>query len=1376
MNGSLPVVTAHDDNRPSTIVIEASLSSSDGFEMQRWSPAINEAQNQNEIGNEVPHSVLATACLRVKNGRNTFTELRVLCDTGAQVNLMSDTAFRQLQFARQPSRMSIVGVGGAVVVTMGKVAIEMWHRVRDVLIATSAFTIVDGVHMNHPQRSFQRLALPHIADADLADPTYNERGPIDGIIGVNILSQHFGTQLQRAPCRLLTQDTSFGWIVYGGRAPDDSGEVLGTVGIVTMSELHTLIRKLWEQDELHDRQAMSTEEIECETLYKSTIVRNEHRYSVTLLLKPNAQLGESRLMARRRLFGLERRFEQHPDLRKKYIAFMQEYAELGHMRKADPLDQSKMHYYIPHHAVSIDRKFRVVFDASARTTNGSSLNDVQYVGPRLQRDLFDILMSFRIGRIAMSADVAKMFRQIEVQRPYWDLQRILWRESPQEPIQEWWLTVVTYGLASSPYNAVRTLTQCAIDNAEKLPHAAAVVQEDFYVDDLLTSLETELEAKQLKSELTALLQSGGFELTKWCSNYDVIMNEQIDSKLVTEQDSTSVLGLVWNFRTDELQFRVQQRTQPEIITKRLVTSEAAKIFDPQGYVAPVTIRAKLSIQETWRDHKTWDEPLPAEFTAEWKAFCIDVQLIEKIRIPRWIGTSLAARSQIHVFCDASTKAYGAAAYIRTCVDGVWSATLLCSKAKVAPIKIVTVPRLELCAIELGSKLTQKIRLIEALKDAPVFLWTDSEIVLHWLRKSYNELKTYVASRVSRILQVIKVDDSYHVRTNENPADLLSRGVYTQALIDSDLWWHGPAMLRQRYEAPPPWHPKIPDAVTGEIVGSEMKRPAVHFEGVMLTTMVDSDSEIDLIERWSSYTKACRITALVLRFCHILHGKLKRSRTPTSHWLSAYDAREWRSEAHTVIRIEETEINFRLPSIRENRIALNYWSSMSQRQWYPNELDAVRKGRVVERGSALWTLTPQIGDDGLMRICGRLGNSNLPYEVKHPIILSRKSTLSRLMSEEAHRLLCHGGVQSCTQFLRHRFWIVGVRILLRTVVNKCIICTRFRQQSERQFMADLPALRTQPAPAFEYTGVDYAGPIILKYTRNTTTKGWIAVFVCMRYRTVHLELVSGLDTASFLAALQRFVNLRAGCVQHMHSDNGTNFIGAARELREAAAAWQDQDVSQYLSTQGIEWHNTTPFAPHQGGIWERMVQQVKLHLKKMSGAQLFTFEEMATLLSQISACINSRPLTPISSDPSDLTALTPGHFISSRPIVSPLEKPLTDVPTSRLSAWQRITKLQQEFANRWMQECFSEQQRRNKWAGIYRSMRVGDMVLIKSDIVPACRWPMGRVIEVFSGPDGRIRSCRLRTGTSEVNRPVTKLCLLPVDSDIDKTSETGFCPQ
>lgn len=492
-------------------------------------------------------------------------------------------------------------------------------------------------------------------------------------------------------------------------------------------------------------------------------------------------------MAMRRFHQLEGRFRRQPELKEQYVQFMREYEQLGHMRRANPLPSGTPHYYIPHHAVAIERKFRVVFDASAKTTNGHSLNEIKYVRLRLQRDLMDVVMNFRVGQFAITADICKMFRQIQVDQAEWDYQRILWRESATEPIRDYWLTVVTYGMASSPYNAVKTLLKCAQDNAQEFPKASRIAQRDFYMDDLMTSVASPEEVQDLKNELDSLLLKGVFELAKWRSNCKTLMNNQCDPKLVKEQGSTSVLGMSWNYELDMFQFKMKNEIRTKTVTKRVITSEAARIFDPQGYLAPVTIRAKVCIQELWRKRSAWDEPVPPEMEAKWSQYCAELSAVEQIQIPRWLHITPVNACHIHIFCDASIRAYGTAAYIRINQSGEWGAMLLCAKTKVAPLKTVSIPRLELCAVELGCKLLTRIRTIEAFATAPTFLWTDSEIVLYWLRKPPNELKTFVSNRVVNILQAIEPEQSRHVRSEHNPADLASRGVRVNSLINNELW-------------------------------------------------------------------------------------------------------------------------------------------------------------------------------------------------------------------------------------------------------------------------------------------------------------------------------------------------------------------------------------------------------------------------------------------------------------------------------------------------------------------------------------------------------------------------------------------------------------
>lgn len=1387
-----------------------------------------------------PSALLPTATLRVKNGKGELKEVRLLCDTGAQVNLISEPAFKTMFFARDGHRTSIGGIGGRCSRTSGTIRLELWHRTKTERIDEATFAILDCVEWNAPQCEFLPFDLPDRIKADLADPLYNIRGGVDGIIGVSVLAKHLQAELHRGPHDTLMQETSFGWIIFGGEQPQAPIDALATANLVTASDVHRMVKRLWEDDELFDEQRpLTVEDVECEQLYESTIERGTDRYTVAIMMRPKCTLGDSKAAAKRRLYCLERRFEREPETRQKYIDFMREYEDLGHMKEASPLDPSQLHYYVPHHAVAIDRKFRVVFDGSAKTTNAHSINEWQYTGPRLQRDLTDILRTFRVGRYALTADIVKMFRQIAVRRQDWDLQRILWRESTRQPIKEYWLTVVTYGMVSSPYVAVKTLIRCANDNVATSPRAAEIAKRDFYVDDLLTSMHSQEDVIRVQTELNQLMDKGGFRLAKWRSNLPQAMPAPIDGKFVTDDGRTSVLGIVWDYATDEFAFHVQERVQPDVITRRILTSEAARIYDPQGYVTPIVIRARMFVQEAWKLHTDdgaaddapqtsedarklkkkqrtqrklaadWDQPLSAELQRDWRLFCNEVRDIGRVRLPRWVETHPDGVSQLHVFCDASIGAYGAAIYVRTKTYTGWRAHLLCSKARVAHVNDRSVPRLELQAVELGARFVKSVQQSPPFDAMPVFIWTDSEVVLHWLRKQPDELKTYVARRVGKIRRIVDATDCRHVRSELNPADLLSRGTRTTTLIDSALWWSGPDMLRDNANTWPPWRPEGVGATTLEIAGSEERQPAPQYKRVLLTMATADNDEIDLIEKYESYQKGCRLSAYVFRFISLITHKLRQKRALDLPWIALYDSKIWRTDAyinatHTLDdewlaewdgALQERGRkcdNYRIPcpSYAEKRNALNYWLLRAQEESFPAERKLVSNGKGVSRSSPLWMLSPQLFSDRLLRVKGRLDNANVAEDVKHPIILDRHSAITKALAIEAHRSLCHGGVQLCTQHLRQRYWIVGIRVLLRRVVASCMTCTRERHQGGVQFMADLPAVRVQPAPAFYSTGVDYAGPVALKFTRNTTHKGWIAVFICMRYKAVHLEAVTGLDTPSFLAALTRFINARAGCVRHIHSDNGTNFIGAERELREAAESWRSSEIADHLTTHGIEWHFTTPFAPHHGGIWESMVKMVKRSIRVMAGTRLFTYEQMSTLLSGVAASINSRPITPASSDPTDYIALSPSNFITMKPVALPLERDYTDVPNNRLTTWELITKLQQEFWLRWVKEYLTEQQRRNKWAGIHRSFQVGDMVLIRSDLTPATHWLLGRIVKVFLGKDELIRSCRvrtakgyyenggLRTSYAEYDRPITKLILLPVESKLDvaAVSGAGFLPQ
>ncbi|XP_050339483.1 uncharacterized protein LOC126765841 [Bactrocera neohumeralis] len=451
---------------------------------------------------------------------------------------------------------------------------------------------------------------------------------------------------------------------------------------------------------------------------------------VRLLMQANAPpLGDFYCCALKQFYRLEHRLSSDSPLRDKYIAFMKEYIELGHMEALGTYNDSNHVYYIPHHAV-LD-KFRVVFNASAPTSNGVSLNDIQHEGPTIQNSLNDILFRFRRYAIALTADVEKMFRQVLVAPEDPDLQRSLWRESPNENVKIYQLMTVPYGMACSPYNAVRALQQCAVDNygvvgdLHQAESARSEILSSFYVDDFLTSCTIVEDTVTLAKNVSLILSNGCFRLRKWNSNRAAVLAKIGESFSLHECNIhlpiATVLGLRWDPVSDELLFMVSLKQYNEMPTKRRVLSDVAQLYDPTGFLVPAIISDKVFIQTLWSTGISWDTPLPKDLCHIWSKFRDDLSILDKVRVPRWLSMDATNRTSLFDFCDASQKAYAAVVYARTIDnDDKAKISLLTARTKVAPLKGATIPRLELCGAPLLAKTICNVRKALSLEDTDGF--------------------------------------------------------------------------------------------------------------------------------------------------------------------------------------------------------------------------------------------------------------------------------------------------------------------------------------------------------------------------------------------------------------------------------------------------------------------------------------------------------------------------------------------------------------------------------------------------------------------------------------------------------------------------------
>lgn len=726
----------------------------------------------------------------------------------------------------------------------------------------------------------------------------------------------------------------------------------------------------------------------------------------------------------------------------------------------------------------------------------------------------------------------------------------------------------------------------------------------------------------------------------------------------TVESENSVLGLKWMPSKDVLKYTISVPEAHEKVTKRKIISYKAQLYDPNGYLSPVTVLAKLIIQKCWVADCSWDGKVPQDIHDEWTLFVKELPQLSQIRIPRWIGMGENLKAELHGFSDASSYAYGCVFYVKvTSTDGSVKVNVVMSRTRVAPIKRTTIPRMELCAAHLMSKLLSEVRAAHEISVDDCHLWSDSMIVLHWLNKPPTSAKVYVTNRVSETDELSRGCTWRHVPTKDNPADLASRGVLPSEMSGSPIWWHGPEWLTRPSSDWPKTSIAV-DEASKILIASELESRVPATLVTVQREPLISNHKGDLLVQYSNSPKLFRVTAWVLRFIRCCRLKAKGSG----------------------------------PLLVDELIEAEYaWIRRMQQTHFSEELRCLKgtnEGEALPKSSKLIGLRPFIDEkDGLLRCSGRLDNASLPYDAVKPIILSTESRLTKLIISSAHLRMLHGGAQATMHYVRNKYWAPRLRSVTRGIIHRCIQCARHDAKPMSQLMGILPKSRVTPGKCFSRSGVDYCGPFHLKAHSgrcNIVVKGYVAVFVCMSSKAIHLELVSDLTSEAFIAALTRFTG-RRGRVQELYSDNGTTFHGADKELLNAIKSWKKMSSEDMFLDFCIKWSFIPPVAPHHGGLWEAAVKSAKNHLKRVVGDQWLTFEELATVLVSVEACLNSRPIGRLSDDNADTLALTPGDLLGTGSPVTPLSRDHSTTPKTQLRRWKLLEHMKQDFWDRWHHE-------------------------------------------------------------------------------------------
>lgn len=1341
-------------------------------EQERGVSTLSVTSPQIELGSVLLQTVKATAQNPEKIGKELG--VRILLDGGAQATFIREEVAQKLE-------LPIVGEQAVTVYNFANKTPSVEKR------KVVRINIQSAVE---PCKKVEIIAivLPYLCEAiattefkeveklmdkkgyKLCDPPSQAKlgeTNVEILVGGDYYWEIVTGQIERFSKNLVCLETKFGWVIQGPITTPSLkiNNSVVRVGLVNLGKTSDMMKSLWELEALGIDGNPQVEPVDTKIMekFKEDIEFKSGRYHVKFPWRVEKEvLSNNIAVATQRMKPLVKKFNLDSELYAEYKKVIEEQLELGIAEKVENpnlAENSVGTYYMPHQPVRkkerLTTKLRVVFDASSHIEGEPSLNDCLSSGANLNPDLLLLLLRFRKHTIAITADIEKAFLQVALAEEERDSVRFLWVKEKQGKIDEnnfetLRMARVPFGITSSPFLLAGTIKVHIEKFKESHPQAVEILNQDLYVDDL-TSGENSLKgAFELSKQVTEIVSKANMKLRKWQTNSNDLRElwkkENVvgnNSKLLfegqAEPEKQKVLGLVWDPKTDTFSFDVNnliETLQNVKETKRSVLSMVAQIFDPMGILAPYTIRAKILLQMLWVEKVKWDETIGEEMRKLFRNWYEEMNEIGKVEIDRCYfkeSPQNISDVSLHCFCDASLQAYCAVIYLRYVINSTEiRVSLVNAKARVAPLKELTIPRLELMGCLIGA------RLVNFTKDAfnkekfEIFMWTDSTIALHWIKTTANVWKPFVSNRVKELQTISEPKNWAHCPGGQNPADIPTRGSRVEELLKGKLWWEGPTWLKKDKSYWPTSNTHIDLKVNLDTVESEKRKT------ILVVRCEEKPSLFRIIDlnKFSSIDKTLRITAYLHRFIDHKFRKIQIKKGPI--------------QASELTRAELA------------------WIRATQEIEYNEEIKTLTVGSKIKNTSKIATLRPILDDQNVLRVGGRLEESNMSYATKHPIILDKRHTLAKLLMMRSHGEVCHSGVQDTITQARERYWVMSGRQLAKSVVSGCFLCKKYLAKAGDAPMANLPKERIEETPCFQTLGVDFAGPLYVKLD-GKMQKSYVCLFTCAVSRAVHLELVSSLSTHEFILALSRMIS-RRGIPHIIYSDNGKTFKKADRDMKEIWKTIKDPEVQNFFGKKGIEWRFITERAAWHGGYWERLVRSTKTTLKKILGKAALTYTEMETMLIETEGVINSRPITYVFNEIGEPIPLTPSHLLIGKRVTSlPPQKVQTqNVPTTR----EEINKKQkyrlalaEKLWKRWKTEYLLELRSahhvlldKNK-----RETKKGDVVLIHEDNVKKHMWKLGLVKEVIIGRDGKIRSCIVKTSKgNEIRRPVQLLYSLEIN--------------
>ncbi|WKX95313.1 hypothetical protein Q1695_012063 [Nippostrongylus brasiliensis] len=1023
-------------------------------------------------------------------------------------------------------------------------------------------------------------------------------------------------------------------------------------------------------------------------------------------------------MAFRRLEGTIAKLRSNPELLQQYHDTFTYQLSRGIIEEVDESRTTKgiRVHYLAHHAVVTPHKettkLRMVFDASAHRQGAHSLNDVLHKGPAMLPPLktTENMVTYRFTR-------------------------------------------VTFGLNCSPFLLAGTL-HYHMENYIPDQQLAEQLQESTYVDNVILTSNTVDESLQLYRKLKNIFGEINMNLRQFRSNDDDV-NGTIAKADLSTNSQQKVLGILWTTEKDTLTIKCQYPAKKKL-TKRTVSEQVSSIYDPHGWLTPLTLAGKLFFQQLWKETYDWDTPLSPKHRKRWMEI-VDGANGFQYEMPRKVA-AIAQEGIVVVFSDASNQCAAACAYL---VQNATS-TLLIGKSKLTSMRSqATVPKMELNALTIATRLANCIysALRKRMHITDIVILSDSEIALNWIRNKVAATTAgiMVNNRVKEIRKIaenLPVRTQYgFIRTTLNPADCATRGVNKFDFHDH-IWWKGPSFITTPLES---W-PKECRPFVLEICDDN--------DAVCMTSKTYSAQQVTELLDWKRHNnmRTCVTTVgHVLRFIRILIRRVN-------------DKLRARMES-TIPELRSTTSEPYVTAA-ERKQALNVLIRNHQAVHVPDQ-----------RRKAQKQLKLQMDSHGVLRCRGRLDNTNVTFDARQPIFVQTKTPRAEAIVKENHTPLHCGTVHTIAN-VRRKFWIPKLRQLVRHVIRGCVPCQRMNNLPYRYpHMDDLPEFRVRRTRPFESVGIDYFGPITAR-ENDVEKKFYGIILTCTITRLVHLELVPNMTTDHLLQTLRRFF-ARRGVPKTIISDNGPYFLLADQILRDSALPIADDTIiARALAVEGITWKTITPYAPWQGAFYERLIKSVKHSLFKALRGATTTKDNLETLLIEVEGMLNSRPLTYQEERWEEAPILRPVDFIQPEiTITFPFENARVEaedasylppdetlqLKTRRqveeaLSSAHRFT---EKFWKIWNQQYLTGLRESHKLditkqRSSNKTPKVGKVVLVMDPVLPRNAWKIAKITKLKPN-SGSIREAELRTPNGRtIRRPINQL--IPLEIDDDETNE------